>query len=159
MKHYDLVEWKLFKEDLLQDGLHKEMEEHLINCDECMELFLSLIDDEEIKNAETIVPKDFTLNVMKSVSNIRPIEKKQKKVKKSYSDFFIYYVAVAAVAIILTASGVFGKMVDSIPQIAANVYMEETGLKSSVIYDFSKKITEKTNGFVKNFNLNRIKED
>lgn len=158
MKHYDLVEWKLFKENLLQDQIYKEMEEHLISCHECMEAFLALIDDKEIEMAEAIVPEDFTKNVMKNIENIRPIKKNQRK-KKTYNDFFIYYAAVASVAIILTASGFFGKMVDSIPQVATSINMEESKLKASTFYDFSKKITERTNRFVKNFNLNRIKED
>ncbi|NLV89636.1 MAG: hypothetical protein GX021_09795 [Tissierellia bacterium] len=158
MKHYDLVEWKLFKENLLQDQIYKEMEEHLISCDQCMEAFLALIDDKEIEMAEAIVPEDFTKNVMKNIENIRPIKKNQRK-KKTYNDFFIYYAAVASVAIILTASGFFGKMVDSIPQVATSINMEESKLKASTFYDFSKKITERTNRFVKNFNLNRIKED
>ncbi|NLK43563.1 MAG: hypothetical protein GX300_04105 [Tissierellia bacterium] len=159
MKHYDLVEWKLFKENLLQDEIYKKMEDHLISCHECMEAFLSLIDDEEIEMAEAMVPEDFTKNVMKNIENIRPIRKNQKRNKKLSSDFFIYYGAVASVAIILTASGVFGKMVDSIPQIATNINMEESRLKADTIYGLSKKITRETNKFVNNFNLNRNKED
>lgn len=159
MKHYDLVEWKLFKEDLLQDGIRKEMEKHLISCNECMETFLSLIGEKELKKAEAVVPEDFTLKVMKNIKKIRPMEKKERKDKKLYNDFFIYYVAVASVAILLTASGFFGRIVDSIPQMNTSISMEESRLKTNSIYDFTKRVTEETNKFVRNFNINRIKED
>lgn len=159
MKHYDYVEWKLFKENLLQDEIYQEMEEHLLHCDECMDIFLSLISEKEIEAAEAIVPEDFTERVMKNIGNLRPIRKNHKGKKKFYDDFFIYYIAVASVAIILTAGGVFGKLVDSIPQIATSINMEESRLKTNAVYDFTKKITRETNKFVKNFNQNRIKED
>ena len=84
---------------------------------------------------------------------------KERKDKKLYNDFFIYYVAVASVAVLLTASGFFGRIVDSIPQMNTSISMEESRLKTNSIYDFTKRVTEETNKFVRNFNINRIKED
>lgn len=159
MNHYDIVEWKLFKENLLDDRIRSKMEEHLMNCDECMEVFLSLIDENEIELAKEVVPPDFTDKVVNNIRNVRPIEKVHKKNKKTYNDYFIYYVAVASVAIFLTASGFFGRLVNKVPEISSRLNEEGIILRTNKIYDFSEKITRKTNEFVNNFNLNWIEED
>ncbi len=161
MKHYDYVEWVLYKNNLIYDELHKKMEEHLTVCDECMEIFLSLIDEKDIKNAWDFVPEDFTDKVMDSIKNITPVKKPVKKTtkKKISNDFFLYYAAVASVAIILTAGGFFGKMVDTVPQISAKVYSEGSRFKANKIYDFTEEITNKTSMFINNLQFSKVKED
>lgn len=161
MKHYDYVEWVLYKNNLLDDTIHEEMENHLLLCDECMEIFLSLIDEEDIEKAGKLIPEDFTNKVLDNIKNIKPMKKPIKNVarKNSSNDFFIYYAAVASVAIILTASGFFGMMVDTVPQLVANVSMEESRFKATRIYDFTEEITNKTSKFINNFQLKKVKED
>ncbi|MDR7856834.1 hypothetical protein [Tissierella sp.] len=159
MKHYDCMEWILYKNNLLDKKIHEEMEEHLLLCDECMDIFLSLIDESEIERAENLVPRNFTENVMDNIKNIRPIKKTVKKKTKTSNDFFIYYTAVASVAIILTASGFFTKVVDTVPQITANISLQDNRVKSNVIYDFSESITNKTSNFIRNFQFRISKED
>lgn len=155
MKHYDYVEWVLYKKNLLDDVIHDEMEEHLYLCDECMGIFLSLIDEEEIRAAGNVVPEGFTDKVMKNVRGIRPMKSPVKKKVKSTNDFFMYYVAVASVTIILTANGFFGKIVDVVPQITSNITMEESRLNANSIYNFSEKITNRTSNFINDFKFNR----
>lgn len=160
MKHYDYVEWVLYKNNLLDDEIHEKMEEHLLLCDECMEVFLSLIDEEDMDRAGVFIPEDFTYKVMDNIKNITPMKKKVKRpTKKISNDFFIYYAAVASVAIILTATGFFGKMVDTVPQITSNISVEKSRFKANTIYNFTEKITNNTSMFINNFNLNRNKED
>lgn len=162
MKHYDYVEWVLYKENLLDDRIHEEMEEHLYLCDDCMEIFLSLIDEQEIEEAGKFVPKDFTLRVVGKIENKKPAKKTiQKKVRhKPFNDLFLYYAAVASVAIIFTATGMFGRIVDIVPEISSNISLEESRLKTRKIYDFSEKITNQTSKFINNFQFkSRIRED
>jgi hypothetical protein len=155
MKHYDYIEWVLYKNNLLDSKIHEEMEEHLLLCDECMDIFLSLIDESEIEKAGNLVARNFTNQVMDNIKNIRPIKKTVKKKIKASNDFFIYYTAVASVAIILTASGFFTKVVDTVPQITANISLQDKRIRSNAIYDFSEKITNKTSLFINNFNRNK----
>jgi len=157
MKHYDYVEWVLYKKQLLKDEIYYEMEEHLFICDSCMEIFLSLIDEREIAKAEEIVPIDFTDKVIKNIRNIRPM-KKQIKRKKS-NDIFMYYVAVASVTIILTAGGFFQKMIDTVPHISIDLSEEENKINTNAIYNFSEKITSKTSKFINDFQFKKVKED
>lgn len=155
MKHYDYIEWVLYKNDLLDKKIHDEMEDHLLLCHECMDIFLSLIDESEIERAENLVPRNFTENVMDNIKNVRALKKTVKKRTKVSNDFFVYYAAVASVAIILTASGFFTKVVDTVPQIRANISLQDKRIRSNAIYDFSEKITNKTSLFINNFNRNK----
>lgn len=159
MKHYDQVEWSLYKNNLLDNKIYEEMEEHLYQCDECMNIFISLIDEKEINQAGFIVPEDFTDKVIDSLKNIRPLKKKIERKSKVSNDFFIYYTAVASVAIILTAGGFFSKLVDSVPQITANISVQENKIMTNTIYDLSEKITNRTAMFVNDFQFNKNKED
>ncbi|WP_353093110.1 hypothetical protein [Tissierella praeacuta] len=161
MKHYDYVEWVLYKNNLLDDEIHEKMEEHLLLCDECMEIFLSLIDEKDIEMAEAFIPEDFTDKVLGSIKNITPVKRTVKKKTKGKvsNDFFIYYASVASVAIILTAGGFFGKVVDTVPQIVSNVSMEESRFKANRIYDITEEITNRTSQFINNFQFRISKED
>lgn len=157
MKHYDYVEWVLYKNKLLDDEIYNEMEEHLFLCDSCMEIFLSLIDEAEIEKAGNIIPIDFTNKVMNNIKNISPMKKQSKK--KVSNDFFIYYAAVASVAIILTAGGFFEKMINTVPYLSVNISSQENNIKRDTIYNFSEIITSKTSKFINDFQFKIVKED
>lgn len=157
MKHYDYVEWVLYKNKLLDDEIYKEMEEHLLQCNDCMDIFLSLIDEIDLENAKTIIPIDFTDKVIKNIKNIRPITKPIRK--KKANNFFMYYVAVASITILLTAGGFFEKMIDTVPHISVDLSEEANKINTNAIYNFSEKITSKTSKFINNFQFKKVKED
>ncbi len=141
MKHYDYVDWVLYKKDLLDTGIKEEMEDHLYGCDQCMEIFLSLIDQEEIKVAQSYGPKNFNKKVLRKIKT------------SSFKDFFIYYAAVASVAIILTASGSFGKIVGMVPQIDKTIKESTVKYQANIVYSFSETITNKTSDFINDFSI------
>lgn len=159
MKHYDYIEWILYKKNLLDSKIYNEMEEHLFQCNDCMDIFISLIDEKEIADASKFISEDFTKNIMGKLENVIPIKQEinRKKIKKTKypKDFFLYYTAVAAVAIVLTASGVFNIMVDNIP---ANINLEQSKIDTNKIYEVSEKITQGTSSFIYNFNFIKNKE-
>lgn len=159
MKHYDYVEWVLYKKNLLDKKTYNKMEEHLFQCDICMDTFLSLIEEEEIGNAKAFIPEDFNENLMNKIENITPIKQITKKSKKKQfkfpKDYFLYYTATAAVAILLTAGGVFNTMVDNVPR---TINMERSKLDPSKIYNFTEKISQETSNFVYNFSFIKDEE-
>ena len=159
MKHYDYVEWLLYKKNLIDEKIHSEMEEHLFQCDKCMDVFISLIDEKEIEAAKSLISENFNENIMEKIDNITPIKqitKKQKKKQKKFpKDFFLYYTATAAVAILLTAGGVFTSMVDSVPR---TINIEESKFHTNKMYKFTEKITQETSNFIDNFSFIKDKE-
>ncbi len=158
MKHYDYVEWLFYKKNMLSIEKVDEMEEHLYSCDLCMEIFLSLIDEEEISAASKIVPEDFSQNIMSKIH-----ENKVKKIqapKKPAKYPFGYFVAVASVTIVLTMGGFFTNLVDNVPDISASVSMLEKKDRPNKIFDLSEKIVNGTSKFIVSIeNIERNKEE
>ena len=159
MKHYDQVEWALYKKNLLNEKIHEVMGEHLYECDQCLNIFLSLIDENEIEEAGKIISQDFTDDLIMNVKGLTPINKNIKRKPKLPQDFFIYYTAVASVTILLTAGGVFGKLVESVPQITANINIQEEKIMKNTVYNLSETITKRTSIFINDFQISKNKEE
>lgn len=160
MKHYDYMEWFFYKEKQVPHEKYKEMEEHLYNCDDCMNTFLSLIDDDEIANAENNISSDFTGNVMRNVQKVKYKQKYHKeKSTTSFISSFGYYVAAAAVVILLTWGGFFSGLVDVVPKMAESTIKREGTNKPNVVYNLSEKIVNRTSSFINDFEIYNVKEE
>jgi hypothetical protein len=161
MKHYDYVEWLLYKNKALSVDKLEEMENHLYNCDICMEIFLSLIDKEEIEVADVAIPEDFTNKVMNKISEIKVANIQAKNIQKKKSNFgfqFGTYVAVASVTIILSLSGFFTNFVDAVPRITSSIQVVEK--RPNFIANVSNSIVNSTSSFLYSIENNqRIKEE
>lgn len=161
MKHYDYVEWLLYKNKALSSERVEEMEEHLYNCDLCMDIFLSLIDVEELKIARAAIPKDFTNKVINKISNSKEKNILTKDIQKK--DFklnfqFGIYAAVASVTILLSLSGFFTNFVNAVPKLTASIQLVEE--RPNYIGDISNSIVNSTSSFLYNIENNeRIKEE
>ncbi len=161
MKHYDYVEWLLYKNKALSSERVEEMEEHLYNCDLCMDIFLSLIDVEEIKIAEAAIPEDFTNKVINKISNSKVKNVQTKDIQKK--DFklnfqFGIYAAVASVTVLLSLSGFFTNFVNAVPKLTASIQLIEES--PNYIGDISNSIVNSTSSFLYNIDNNeRIKEE
>lgn len=158
MKHYDYIEWLLYKNDALPEKKHNEMEEHLFNCDICMEIFLSLIDEKEIEASGGIIPDDFNQKVINKITKSKVKELIPKEKKKSFNYQFGYYVAVASVTIILSISGFYTNLVDSVPRITKSIEVVKEE-KPNIIANFSERIVNGTSSFLGSIeNIDRNKE-
>ena len=160
MKHYDDIEWILYKAKVLSDEKQIEMEEHLYICDECMNIFLSLINKEEIEKAEESISLDFTANLLDNIKNAQYKSKaKMKKTDTRYSDIFTYYVAVASVAIVLTLVGFYSGLVDMVPNVEKLTVEKYDINATNIVADISGKIVNKTSNFIKSFEISNPKEE
>lgn len=146
MKHYDYIEWLLYKNGMLSQEKSKEMEQHLYDCNTCMAIFLSLIDEKEEKNAEKIISDDFTSKVTNDISKIKQRKSKIKQSKGVFNYQFGYYAAVASVTIIFTLGGLYVDLVDAVPKISASIEITEN--KSNRISDFSNIIVDSASSFI-----------
>jgi hypothetical protein len=135
------------------------MEQHLYNCNTCMEIFLSLFDEKEEGIAAEIIPDDFTTKVIKNISIVKhsdkPNKPKIKQVKKAFNYQIGYYAAVASVTILLTFGGFYANLVDAVPKISASIKVTEN--HKNTVADFSKSIVDSTSSFllsIENSNIN-----
>lgn len=158
MKHYDYIEWLFYKTKSLPVEKLDEMEEHLYNCDVCMEIFLSLIGDEELDVAGQVVAPDFTSKVMDQISKSKVKVMESRNAKKSFNYQFMYYVAVASVTIFLTLGGFYTSLVDAVPKI--NQSIEEVRERPNHIGKLTEEIVNSTSNLLSSIeNMSRNKEE
>lgn len=149
MKHYDDLEWLFYKERIISKEKSKEMEEHLYICNQCMNTFLSLIDNYEIDKAEKSISSNFTNSVMNSI----------EKPNMTFKNIFGYYVAVATVVVILTWGGFYSGLVDTLPQVAKSTINNSQLSAPEMVFSMSEEIVNKTSSFINNFQKNERKEE
>lgn len=125
-KHYNRSEWLLYKDGLVAGEMAVEMTGHLLGCEECQKLCLSLVDSDDIKKAESLLSPDFTNRVMSSVrkektrlSERRPGQKPSGHRRDRQSGRFVYYVAAASITLFLMTGGIFQAFVDAVPKAEA----------------------------------------
>lgn len=153
MKHYDYVEWIFYKNKQLSNSKMEEMEDHLYNCHTCMDIFLSLIDEEEIQSRTPIVPKDFKTKIIDKISKTKVVDI-ETRTKRLFTNKFGYYVAVASFTIILTLGGFYTNLVDAVPRIQENMQVERK--TPNFIGDFSEKIINSTSKVLSSIENRRI---
>jgi len=159
MTHYDYIEWLLYKNNALSKEKAEEMEEHLYDCDLCMDIFLSLIDEDEIELASRVIPKDFTSNVVDVISKdkLKAIEPKYNK--KAFNYQFMYYVAVASVTIFMTFGGFYENLVESVPRISQSFKTVEEERPNHIV-EFSDIIVKSTSSLLSRIeNKDQFKEE
>ncbi len=159
MKHYDYVEWLLYKTKSLSNGKLDEMEEHLYNCNLCMDIFLSLIGEDELEFVSNIVSEDFSSNVVEKISidKIKRIEVNNNK--RVFNDQFMYYIAVASVTIFLTIGGFYTNLVDAVPKIKDSIQVIEED-RPNHIAKFSDRIVNSTSKLLLSIeNMSQLEED
>lgn len=154
MKHYDYIEWLLYKNKMLPEEKINEMEQHLFNCGTCMEIFLSLIDEEEVEGAGEFISEDFTSNVIKNIPKLKIVKPKKKQKKKIFNYQFGYYVAVASVTIILTFGGFYTDLVDTVPKLSASIKVPNKS--TNIVANFSDSIVDSTSSFLFSIENNDI---
>lgn len=159
MKHYR-NEWAKYKNGLVTAGKAEKMSIHLSECDQCLEEFLALVDEQEISEAEISLDRGFTERVMKVVA----AEKKKEKARK-YADraeknknSIIYYVAAASITLIFVGSGLFQAFVQGFAEPAA-LELSTKIIHDQRSYDFSGKIVNKASLWIENFESQRRDQD
>ena len=160
MKHYDYIEWVFYKEKVFPEDKINEMEEHLYICDECMDIFLSLIDEKEEAQVGKLVPINFTDEIINSIENIKYYKARTSdKDNKKFKDMFMYYVAVASVAVVLTLGGFYSGMVDLVSN-RTNTNQGKIRIEMpNIIFDLSQNITDRTSDFLNSFEISSIGEE
>ena len=146
MKHYDYVEWLLYKNKFMPEEKADEMEQHLYGCSTCMEIFLSLIDEKEEKAAGEILSEGFTADVVGRLSRIKTVKPKANQKKRTFNYQLGLYAAVASVTIILTFGGFYTSLVDTVPKLSVSVHM--TKEYTNIIADFSEGIVSGTSNLL-----------
>lgn len=119
MKHYLESQWLAFKNQSVNESESELMENHLLECDDCLNLFLSLTDELDAARADRIIPPDFSRSTMARLQGqIKPqpgYMRSRNKIKRLLS----YYVAASVVTLVLAGGGFFDKVANQAMTLSA----------------------------------------
>lgn len=117
MQHFKEAHWIQYLNNDLKEEDRNRMEAHLSNCDECLDKYLSLLEDSVMIETETPSP-DFTMKVLKQIDFPKHPKRKAKPKKNMV---FTYYVVAASITMILMYSGFFRMIEQQVPQVTGDV--------------------------------------
>ena len=139
MTHYSYEEWMRYVKNELSEENQGVYENHLYSCDQCLDLYLQAVSEEESRLPLLANESIFTDLVMEQVAEIKLPKGQSSKGKvnsrkRFYRSSLFHYTIATAMTILLMTTGVF----QSLTQYAGNVQSP----------DFQKRETSLTAGLV-----------
>lgn len=155
MTHFTKEEWQQYQNAVLDEVKMKIMEDHLYDCENCMQIFLSTIDEKEVELAADIMDKDFCDKTMSALfpQPVRLAKTKAKTKAKSNNikNIFAYYTAAAALTLFFVGGGVFQSMVDNYSSISQIAQADISQVKQNSEVNLSVQIADKTSKWIEKF--------
>lgn len=116
MNHFSLDEWTRYKLGQVSDTDAFLMSNHLMDCPRCLDLYTSLIDNEDIKAAGKHIPDGFIESVMTAVKKEALKKTGHSKASRrrpgQLARIMAYYTAAAAITLFLTGAGAFDLLLE-----------------------------------------------
>jgi len=145
VRHYRDEEWLMYMKDELAESRRGELEDHLYSCDQCLEIYMKLVEDQavELPDLENI---HFTDEVVMKL----PVNKEKQKKSILQSPIFHYGVA-AVVTLSLMSTGVFQSMTGIVGTVEASSFSKQrqsvsTSLMEKALSVFDIIITDQEEG-------------
>jgi hypothetical protein len=114
MKHKTFEEWLTYVRDEVDEKTRVEFENHLYECDQCMEVYLEAIERQETSFPTVTDADAFTDGIMAMIEQEKPvsnIEKPRPYAKtKFYQKSVFHYLVAAAMTLLLMTTGVFQEL-------------------------------------------------
>lgn len=110
MKHYSYEEWKKYVENDLDTPEREAFEDHLYNCDQCLDYYLQAVADVENELPAIENATNFTNMIMTQIAESKELETKSAKDKRKtpfYQTAIFHYSIAAAMTVLLMTTGVF----------------------------------------------------
>lgn len=119
MRHYSESQWLAYKNHMINRLESANMEDHLLECDECLSLFLSLADELDEARANKVIPPNFSRNTMAFIHQNQTRQSGTMRSRDKIKRLLAYYVVASAVTLMLVSSGFFEKVVSDVSMISA----------------------------------------
>lgn len=151
MSHYSKVElYSVINGQDFQLSISQEMQDHLSNCDVCMELYLELMDGFEL--GERSATENLTDRVMELVYKENE-ESSQRKLKQKRINTLVYYVSAASITLFLMRVGAFQDIYQSFSSVEKQVY-ESPKRQSLFTSGWTNRLTDVTSKFLNGIKIN-----
>jgi len=154
MTHFDRTMWTLFTQDKIDKKTYDEMMQHLECCTQCLETYMSTVEDTCRASAEILISPEFTDTVMSKVETRAvksyPVNKPVKVSKPP--NVFVYYAAAACITLILSFSGAFQFLLDDVPKTSGKADKPRSGVEKIFLNGWSDRLTNITKNLINKIN-------
>lgn len=151
MKHYSKIEWSNLLSGVVNDDVQNEMHEHLLECEECLNIYMSLIDIGQENYSDNPLSSDFTDRVMNSIH----VENKRLltiKKQKTFNNLIICYVSAACITLFFMSSGIFGFLSRKIPETTTKFSTIRSESSNILFSGWTDKLVDKTSSLLNGSN-------
>jgi predicted anti-sigma-YlaC factor YlaD len=112
MTHYSNKDWKAYINEELPEHQYKLLEEHLYACDICLQVYMEVVEDNEV---DLPILEDSSALASKVLGNLELETVRKKKEEKRpptklYEKVWFQYSIAAAATLLLMFSGVFQQL-------------------------------------------------
>lgn len=119
MRHYRDEEWFMYVKGELAESRREELEDHLYSCDQCLEIYMNLV-EAQADELPDIENDHFTNEVVMKL----PLKKERQKKSILQSPIFHYGIA-AVVTLTLMSTGVFQSMTGIVGTVEASSFSKQ----------------------------------
>jgi anti-sigma factor RsiW len=119
VRHYRDEEWLMYVKDELAESTREELEDHLYSCDQCLEIYMNLV-EAQVEELPDIENDHFTDEVAMKLT----LKKERQKKSILQSPIFHYGIA-AVVTLTLMSTGVFQSMTGIVGTVEASSFSKQ----------------------------------
>jgi predicted anti-sigma-YlaC factor YlaD len=146
-KHYSYEDWCQYVKNEMDGSVREDVETHLYSCDQCLDIYLQVLESEDSELLKIQNETQFTESLMASIADINKKNVSLGEGKKSfYQSSAFHYLLAAAMTIFMMSTGVF----QSITKVADTVQSPQTFQHSP---SFSEGLINKTFTWMDSFEL------
>lgn len=156
VKHFSKEEWKLFYDNKIDENTRVEMEKHMQECNECLLVYLSIVDEScEMHSNDSVLSDEFTDNVMATIekennySQTSIIEYNQALNKKQIQkqkkiNLLVYYTAAACLTLFMMSRGIFSVLPYNFSSVASQITQTNTKIEKVIRFQWIEQFTDNT---------------
>lgn len=158
MRHYNEEELILYSEACIDEKLEREIEEHLLICDECRDRYIQIVECYHMSDCENQISLEFTDNVMKSIRTDNSRSKTKKK-KRVAPEVFFYYVVAACITLLFSYNGSLDSLVSAFSEITTSIARTPASIEQRVSDGWTERLVDDTSTLVSKFKPQIIEEE
>ena len=157
MEHYSKEQWMDYCKDALDRDTREVMEEHLAECNSCLEIYMTALEETMTDNVSDLIPSGFVDEVMNQIATEKNKNSSTNAGRLSGRTFANYAVA-AGLTIVLTFSGFFQYLSDSLPKASHSIAARSANLENAVTVGWSEHLINTTQNLINQINKLNFKE-
>ncbi|MFA9559717.1 hypothetical protein ACERII_20615 [Evansella sp. AB-rgal1] len=123
MSHVSKDDWVRYVHGEHPEEVRMKYEDHLYNCDHCMELYLQAMEDTSHTLPQLADNTEITDVIMAQISGEKEVERLKKR--PFYEKTAFHYVVAAAMTVILMSSGVFQMITNYVEDVQTTTLSEQ----------------------------------